>query len=144
MHLDLLPKELQYSIVRLLDIDSRRHLGIFTRLKVPEYLKAELDNVCKKTKVCIPHCIMLSIGSNRGDSTTYTFGCNFQLPIAGHPPSNNTFIRHRAIGEDDGTYLEKCYRCEYDITSNSSVWKHVLTILYRVDQAPRVLNDIIM
>jgi hypothetical protein len=84
--MDLLPRELQYSIARILDIDSRRHL-IFTRLKVPEYMKVDLDNVMKK-RVWTKYGIMVHIGSNRGALSTYRFLHSI----------HSSWIIHRSIG----------------------------------------------
>jgi len=38
-----LPRELQYKIARALDVDSRRALGIYTKLKVPSFLAANIE-----------------------------------------------------------------------------------------------------
>lgn len=47
-----LPKELQFIIARKLDIDSRRALGIFTKLNIPQHLDRSISKVisnqCKK------------------------------------------------------------------------------------------------
>ncbi|NBO71609.1 MAG: hypothetical protein EBU66_13570 [Bacteroidetes bacterium] len=47
MEIKDLPIELQYKIIRLLDIDTRRILGIYTHLKVPNVLKEKIDNIPK-------------------------------------------------------------------------------------------------
>jgi hypothetical protein len=109
--MELLPRELQYSIVRILDIDSRRHLGIFTRLKIPEYLTVELDNVMKK-RVWTKHGIMVRIGSNRGAFTTYRFLHNV----------HSSWIIHRTIGEEDGTFMESFF-----CLSNTDRWNRLGT-----------------
>jgi hypothetical protein len=64
----------------------------------------------------------------------------------GKPPSNNSYICHRAIGEDYGTYMENIYIYGDDITSNSAVWKHIFTIRYVLDEVEILydINDIIM
>ncbi len=102
--MELLPKELQYSIV-----NSRRHLGIFTRLKVPEFLKTELECVYKK-RVCEQYGTMVHIGSNRGGSTTYRF----------LHKATDSWIAHREFGEVDGTFMET-----YFIWFMNDRWNHV-------------------
>lgn len=42
---DEIPRELQYKIIRMLPIDARRSLNIYTRLQVPEQLVDRLNNV---------------------------------------------------------------------------------------------------
>lgn len=42
-----LPIELQYKIISFLDIDTRRILGLYTKLKVPQELKNKLENLPK-------------------------------------------------------------------------------------------------
>lgn len=40
-----LPKELQFIIARKLDIDSRRALGIFTKMNIPKDLASSISKV---------------------------------------------------------------------------------------------------
>lgn len=40
----MLPRELQYQIARKLDIDTRRILGIYTKLKVPKNISANISS----------------------------------------------------------------------------------------------------
>lgn len=40
-----LPRELQYNIARKLDIDSRRALGIYTKLKVPDVIVDKINKL---------------------------------------------------------------------------------------------------
>ncbi|NBO71608.1 MAG: hypothetical protein EBU66_13565 [Bacteroidetes bacterium] len=47
MQIKDLPIELQYKIIRFLDIDTRRILGIYTHLKVPNVLKEKIENIPK-------------------------------------------------------------------------------------------------
>jgi hypothetical protein len=42
-----LPREIQYMIIRKLDIDTRRSLGIFTKLRIPEMLQKKLKEMPK-------------------------------------------------------------------------------------------------
>lgn len=47
-----LPRELQHMIVSKLDIDTRRALGIYTRLKVPHSLQHMLGAVVTRVILC--------------------------------------------------------------------------------------------
>ena len=42
-----LPREIQMKIVRMLDIDTRRSIGVYTALSVPNELKRRLDSMMK-------------------------------------------------------------------------------------------------
>lgn len=42
-----LPREIQNMIIRKLDIDTRRSLGIYTKLKVPPFLEEKLKQLPK-------------------------------------------------------------------------------------------------
>jgi len=45
--MDILPRELQLAIIKKMDIDTRRKIGIYTKLKIPEYILSRLNNIPK-------------------------------------------------------------------------------------------------
>jgi hypothetical protein len=45
-----LPIQIQNKIIRLLDIDTRRKLGIYVKLKIPNNLASKLSNIEKIKK----------------------------------------------------------------------------------------------
>jgi hypothetical protein len=45
-----LPNEIQFKIIKKLDIDTRRSLGIYTKLKIPNKLLIIFNNICRKIK----------------------------------------------------------------------------------------------
>ncbi len=53
-----LPKELQYTIARKLDVDSRRVLGIYTKLKIPKTLHTILSNALQIPRTLHNDCIV--------------------------------------------------------------------------------------
>ena len=47
--MDILPRELQLAIIKKMDIDTRRKIGIYTytKLKIPQYILSRLNNIPK-------------------------------------------------------------------------------------------------
>lgn len=48
-----LPPEIINKIISFLDIDTRRSLGIYTKLKIPEDIKNKLESIPKITDITI-------------------------------------------------------------------------------------------
>jgi hypothetical protein len=124
--MEKLPRELKFNILRCLDIDSRRHLGIFTKLKVPEYLRTELGNVFKK-RVSWQHgpywTTNICIGPRRGDSTTYRFvHSNWCKPLY------MCYI-HRTTAEEDCTNMERPH--QYILEESMYEMKHMSTTYFK-------------
>ena len=47
INMDQLPKELQMMILRKLDIDARRAIGLYTKLKIPSFITNKLLDMPK-------------------------------------------------------------------------------------------------
>lgn len=56
-----LPKELQYKIASKLDVDSRRTLGIYTKLNVPPHITASIERALNIAKITVGNHLFVDL-----------------------------------------------------------------------------------
>jgi len=61
----LLPRDIQYKIISYLDIDSRRKINIYTKLKIPKEIKDKLNNRRLPIKILTPYCTNIVVSINK-------------------------------------------------------------------------------
>jgi hypothetical protein len=89
-----LPRDVKLSIVRKMDIDTRRCIGIFSKLKVPSNLRKHLEKVLFRNMVLV-HCY---------DHIIYT------VPLPNHKNYHNgqryKYVLQRTVYSDGHCYDE--------------------------------------
>jgi hypothetical protein len=104
--MDSLPRELQMKIISKLDIDSRRALGVYTRLKIPLRLSDEIGRVIsnKPIRMGSNEVVTLRIGS----TSKYHLVKGFDVGFNEHDQ------------EIDGMYLD--YWVVHDVRKNNYMY----------------------
>ena len=58
--MEALPRDLQLHIVRKMDMDARRTLGIFFKLRIPDTLKQALGNIFRPVQYNFTNPVAMS------------------------------------------------------------------------------------
>jgi hypothetical protein len=90
--MDSLPRDMQLLILQKTDIDARRALGIFFKLRVPDTLKHSLEKVIQPPAHCnLKYCTRSAVNVGR-----------YRLLRTLYPTHMESHVIHEYIDMEDG------------------------------------------
>lgn len=105
-----IPRDLQLRVLRILDIDSRRILGVITHLNVPAELRTRLGESLKTRRQWSVGTATVELGPRRGGMPMY------RLLVDAH----SVWVAHRTASAEAGTWDE-----EYHYTTDGTTWRRL-------------------
>lgn len=111
-----LPRDVELKITSYMDIDTRRVLGIYSKLRIPDEIKSKLEAVIPHpTRLIFDVYSRVSLGPIKNDKYMYAIHLDFGI-LEFEPHMDRVYSQTGLIWHTpsilDPNYKEKMSRCE--------------------------------